>query len=127
MGDDRTAVRTLVRELVELYNARDVDGLIALYHPNAEYWSPLGDWQRGVDHIRAHLEELHRTLPDEKMEIVALMADDETAVVEFMSTGMTPAGNPYRIEFTEVIEIRDGRIERVRVYLDPEEVAAITG
>ena len=127
MGDDRTAARTLVQELVERYNAKDVDGLIALYHSNAAYWSPLGDWQRGVDHIRTQLEELHRTLPDEQMAILSLMTDGETAVVEFASTGTAPSGKPYRIEFTEVLDIRDGKIERVRVYLDPEEVAAITG
>ena len=127
MGDERMAARTLVQEVVERYNARDVDGLIALYHSNAEYWSPLGDWQRGVDHIRTHLEELHRTLPDEQMTILSLMTDGETAVVEFASTGTTQSDKPYRIEFTEVLDIRDGKIERVRVYLDPEEVAAITG
>ncbi len=127
MGDDRTAARTLVQELVERYNAKDVDGLIALYHSNAAYWSPLGDWQRGVDHIRTQLEELHRTLPDEQMAILSLMTDGETAVVEFASTGTAPSGKPYRIEFTEVLDIRNGKIERVRVYLDPEEVAAITG
>lgn len=126
MGGDREAARHLIHQIVERYNARDVDGLIALYHPDAEYWSPLGDWQRGVDHIRAQLEELHRTLPDERMEILALVTEGSTAVAEFASTGTSPSGEPYRIEFTEVIDIRGGKIERVKVYLDPEEVAEIT-
>ncbi len=116
-----------MQTLVERYNAKDVEGLIALYHPNAEYWSPLRDWQHGVEHIRDHLRELHRTLPDEQMEILSLMTDEETAVAEFASTGTSASGKPYRIEFTEVIETRNGKIERVRVYLDPEEIAAISG
>lgn len=116
-----------MQTLVERYNAKDIDGLIALYHLDAQYWSPLGDWQQGVEHIRTHLEELHRTLPDEQMEILSLMADEETAVVEFASTGTSPSGQPYRIEFTEVIETKNGKIEQVRVYLDPEEIAAING
>ena len=124
---DREATRRLVHTLVERYNAKDVDGLIELYHPDARYWSPLGDWQEGTDHIRSHLEELHRTLPDERMEILALMADDGIAVAEFASTGTRADGAAYRIEFTEVIEVVDGRIASVKVYLDPEEVAAISG
>jgi len=127
MADQKTVARTLVREIVERYNAKDVDGVIALYHPAAQYWSPLGDWQEGIDHIRDHLEELHRTLPDEQMAILALITDGETAVAEFASTGTAPSGKPYRIEFTEVFDITEGKIERVRVYLDPEDVAAITG
>ncbi len=123
----KAAVRDLVQRIVEHYNAKDVESLIALYHEDAAYWSPLGDWQRGVGHIRSHLAELHRTLPDEQMSIVSLMADDECAVAEFASTGTAPSGESYRIEFTEVIDVRDGKIERVKVYLDPSDVAAITG
>ena len=124
---DREATRRLVHTIVERYNARDVEGLVALYLPDARYWSPLGDWQEGTDHIRAHLEELHRTLPDERMEILSVVAGDDIAVAEFASTGTTPSGEPYRIEFTEVIEVLDGRIASIKVYLDPEEVAAISG
>lgn len=124
---DRQSMRDLVHTIVERYNAKDVDGLIALYHADAAYWSPLDDWQHGTDHIRSHLEHLHRTLPDEQMSLLALMADDGIAVAEFASTGTSPSGDPYRIEFTEVIEAHDAKIARVRVYLDPEDVAAISG
>jgi len=125
-GEQRAA-RQLVRLIVDRYNARDVEGLVALYHDDAAYWSPLGDWQHGVGPIRAHLDELHRTLPDEQMSIEALVTDGVTAVVEFKSSGTSPAGKTYSIEFTEVIEIEDAKIKRVMVYLDPDEVQAITG
>ena len=119
--------RAIVETIVAAYNAKDADALAALYHEDARYWSALGDWQEGLPAIRKHIEELHRTLPDEKMEILSLIGGDGVAVAEFRSTGRSPAGVEYSIEFTEVIELRDGKISQVKVYLDPDEVHAVMG
>lgn len=126
MSAQRDPARQLVRRLVEAYNAKDAQGITDLYHPDARYWSALGDWQEGLPAIKAHLEELHRTLPDEQMEPLAVITDGATVVVEFRSSGTAPSGRPYEIEFTEVIELRDGKIATVKVYLDPDEVEGIT-
>lgn len=124
---DPQAARDVVQRIVAAYNAKDAEGLAALYHPDARYWSALGDWQEGVDAIREHIEELHRLLPDEQMSVKAMVAGEDIAVVEFESNGTAPAGSPYTLEFTEVIELRDGKIATVKVYLDPEEVERIMG
>lgn len=121
----RESAREIVARIVEAYNAKDADGLAALYHPDARYWSPLGDWQDGLPAIKAHIEELHRTLPDEQMEPLAVMTDGHTVVVEFRSSGTAPSGKPYQIEFTEVIELDEGKISTVKVYLDPDEVERV--
>jgi uncharacterized protein (TIGR02246 family) len=113
--------------MVEAYNAKDADAIAALYHPDARYWSALGDWQEGLPAIREHIEELHRLLPNEQMSIQALVGGDDVAVVEFRSTGTAPSGAPYTLDFTEVVELRDGKIATVKVYLDPEEVERIMG
>ena len=127
MAGSREESRAMVDRIVAAYNAKDVDAIAALYHPDARYWSALGDWQEGLPAIRAHIEHLHETLPDEQMEIVSLMGEDDIAVAEFRSTGTNPSGEPYTLDFTEVIELRDGLISQVKVYLDPDEVAAALG
>ncbi|MFQ5966487.1 MAG: nuclear transport factor 2 family protein [Acidimicrobiia bacterium] len=125
MPDDRQSARTLVSDLVAAYNAKDLDGLAALYIDDARYWSALSDWTEGIDEIRSHIQELFELLPDEEMAIKSLVTDGQVAVVEFESTGTNPGGKLYEIEFTEVIELRGNRIESVRVYLDPEEVQRV--
>ncbi len=125
--NSRESSREMVERIVAAYNAKDVDALVALYHPDARYWSALGDWQEGIAAITEHIEELHRTLPDEQMEILSLIGGEGVAVAEFRSTGRNPAGVDYSIEFTEVIEMTDGKITQVKVYLDPEEVRAVMG
>jgi uncharacterized protein (TIGR02246 family) len=125
MAGSREQSRAIVEQIVAAYNAKDADALTGLYDSDARYWSPLGDWQEGLPAIRAHIEELHRTLPDEQMETLSLIGGPDVAVAEFRSTGTAPSGRAYAIEFTEVIELRDGKIAQVKVYLDPEEVRAI--
>ena len=123
----REDARDLMTTMVDAYNARDIPGLMALYHPDATYWSALSGLQEGAGTIRDHLELLHETLPDEHMTTKALMTVGSIVVAEFESTGTSPTGESYRIEFTEVFELVDAKIRSVKVYLDPEEVEAITG
>ena len=115
--------RLLVDEIVAAYNSHNADALVALYQPDITYWSALDGLQEGIDALRAHLDHLHETLPDEQMRAQTVITDGELIVVEFESTGTSPAGNPYAIEFTEVFELLDGKVASIKVYLDPEEVA----
>lgn len=121
----REAARSIVAQLVEAYNAKDRGAIAVLYQEDARYWSALGDWQYGLPEILSHIEELHRKLPDEKMAVKVLATDGASIVVEFVSTGTAPSGEPYELEFTEVIDLVDGKIATVKVYLDPAEVERI--
>lgn len=123
----REAVKQVVAQLVGAYNAKDEGALGALYDPAVTYWSALSGSHVGADAVLAHVRELFATLPDETMEAVTVVADDETAVVEVRSTGHGPDGTPYTIDFTEVLGIRDGVIHSIKVYLDPAAVAEATG
>lgn len=127
MTASRRFARDIVSRIVEAYNAKDAEALIELYQPDARYWSALDDWQEGRATIRSHIEDLHRRLPDEQMSIDAVMTDGDAVVAEFTSSGTAPSGGRYQISFTEVIELRNGKIASVMVYLDPEEVERIMG
>lgn len=125
MDDDRQAAREIIDRLVAAYNAKDLDGLLALYVPNPRYWSALGGWQEGIDEIADHLRELFAKLPDEQMSITTVITDGATIVSEFASQGSGPGGEPYEVGFTEVMTLADGLIVEVKVYIDPDEVAAL--
>lgn len=122
MTGSRDDARLLVEQIIEAYNSRDTDALVALYQPDITYWSALGGSQEGISTVRAHLDHLHETLPDEQMRAKTVITDGELIVVEFESTGTNAAGSPYSIEFTEVFELRDGKVASIKVYLDPEEI-----
>ena len=121
----RDDARQLVDRIVSAYNSGDTDALVALYQPDLSYWSALDGMQEGVEAVRAHIDHLHETLPDEQMQARTVVTDGELIVVEFESTGTNPAGKTYTIEFTEVFELRDGKVASIKVYLDPEEVERV--
>jgi uncharacterized protein (TIGR02246 family) len=118
----RDDARAVVARLIDAYNRKDEEALAALYHPDITYWSALSGSRQGKEAVLAHLRELFGRLPDERMGAVTVVADAETAVVEFESTGT--AGRPYRLAFTEVISLADGLVSAISVYLDPEEVTS---
>jgi ketosteroid isomerase-like protein len=115
------AAKELIRELVDAYNAKSVERLLALYRPDARFWDPLHrDGVTGHEAIADVIGGLFATFPDERMSIETLVADDAYAVAEFRSTGTAPGAEPYEVEFTEVYEVSNGQIASCRVYLDTE-------
>ena len=119
------ASRAAVHAIVAAYNAKDLEALSALYHPDATYWSALSDLREGRDSIRGHIQELFTALPNEQMRATVVIAEGDTAVAEFESAGQDADGVDYRIEFTEVIQFDEGQISSVTVYIDPEAVENI--
>ena len=117
--------RAAVYAIVAAYNAKDLEALSALYHPDATYWSALSDLREGRDSIRGHIQELFTALPNEQMRATVVIAEGDTAVAEFESAGQDADGVDYRIEFTEVIQFDEGQISSVTVYIDPEAVENI--
>lgn len=115
--------KSIVRALVDASNAKSVDRLVALYHPDGLRWSPF---ERGGlvghaaigDSIRRHFE----AHPDEETTIDLLAGDETHAVAELHSVALGPDRGEVR--FTEVYEVRDERITTCHVYVDPEELPA---
>lgn len=115
--------KSIVRELVDAYNAKSVERVVALYHPDGRRWSPF---ERGGivghaaigDSIRRHFE----AHPDEVTTIELLAGDETHAVVELHS--VAPAPDRGEVRFTEVYEVRDERITACHVYIDPGELPA---
>ena len=117
------APKELVGALVDAYNDKRLDALLDLYDPDARFWDPLHrDGVVGREAIGRVIGQLFEAFPDERMSIVTLAADETTAVAEFRSTGTAPGGGRFELDFTEVYEVRDGRIVSCRVYLDPQQL-----
>ncbi|MGH8916294.1 MAG: nuclear transport factor 2 family protein [Acidimicrobiia bacterium] len=124
--DSRDEAREIVRRLVSGYNDKDIRTLESLYAPDVQLWSSLGESRKGRGEVIAHLIDLFQRLPDEQMTAELVVTDGETVVVELSSRGSSPHGD-YRIDFTEVLEVREGLVARIKTYIDPADVAAAEG
>jgi ketosteroid isomerase-like protein len=115
----------VVEELVDAYNAKSPERLLALYRPDACFWDPLHrDGVVGREGISEVIDGLFQSFPDERMSIVTLAADETHAVAELRSAGTTSSGRAFELEFTEVYEVSDGQIASCRVYIDTGEIPA---
>lgn len=117
--------RSLVGRLVAAYNSKDRAGLADLYAEDISLWSALGAELEGREEVLEHIDELFASLPDETMALDALVTDGESAVIEVTSSGTDREGKAYEIQFTEVLEISDGKFAEIRTYIDPDDVKAI--
>lgn len=115
--------RAVVEELVDAYNAKSLDRVLELYHPEARFWDPFHrDGVVGREQIGEVIRALFEQYPDERMSVTTLVADDTHAVAEFTSSGTSTAGEPFRLEFTEVYELRGEQVVSCHVYIDTAEV-----
>lgn len=111
------------REVSESYWAaecrRDLDGVMAHYHPDATYEGPDG-LRRGHDEIRMAYEESARQYPGLEVRIVReFPGDASSSAIEFDAVLVDPAGRRHRVRGVNVVAVRDGRFESVRSYEDP--------
>jgi ketosteroid isomerase-like protein len=115
--------KQIVQEVVDAYNGKSLERLLDLYHSGASFWDPFHrDGVRGRDAIAGVVGQLFEAMPDERMHIQTLAADERHAVAELRSVGTAPDGSLFELEFTEVYEVSDGRVASCRVYIDPEDV-----
>jgi ketosteroid isomerase-like protein len=115
--------RELVEELVEAYNAKSLERVLALYRHDARFWDPLHpEGVAGRAAIGEVIGGLFESYPDEQMSVVTLVADETHAVAEFRSVGTAASGRPFELELTEVYETSDGQISFCRVYIDTAEI-----
>jgi uncharacterized protein (TIGR02246 family) len=78
----------------ERYNAGDLDGLVALYEPNAKLVSQPGDEVQGREAVRAGLQGFLALMPRIDMTTRYVLAAGDTAVLsgQWKLTGTGPGG-----------------------------------
>lgn len=122
MGTD--ASRALVIEYLERMQSGDPD-LPALLADDVEWWVPPGSRMPGTARGKAAVLELmtggldlyDATVPL-RVEVERIVAEGDHVAAQLVIEGRTARGADYRNHYHFAFEIRDGRIARVREYVD---------
>jgi ketosteroid isomerase-like protein len=113
-------LRALAQRWIEAFNAHDLEALLALYHDDAEHFSPklltrhpetLG-LIRGKDALRSWWQDAFHRLPTLHYELWKLTADQDQVFMEYFRH----VEGEVELRVGEVLEVRDGRIAASRVY-----------
>jgi ketosteroid isomerase-like protein len=109
--------QTVVLTALERLNAHDLDGY---YELCADDFAYIGTTERrGIAEARAIDEPLFAGLPDHWRRVDKLLVSGDTVVV-WLTLGGTPVANgvAFEAELCDVIEVRDGKIQSLRMYAD---------
>jgi steroid delta-isomerase-like uncharacterized protein len=111
--------------LFAAFNAKDVEGMVRLYAPDAEYISPdVPTGSRGHETIRGVYTDLFRAIPDVHDTVVRMVAQGDIVAVEFVARGTAPAqpdrpAQKFALPIASFLTFdKQGRIVRDAAYFD---------
>jgi ketosteroid isomerase-like protein len=122
-------VETVERAIAAI-NARDIDAYLACCTENVELLLPMvGAQYSGADGIRRFFTDIEDAGPDFRIEVQRVQAIGDShalAFLRFSSTGRA-SGIVTRAESANVYDFIEGKISRIRIFLDREEAVKAVG
>ena len=132
--------RSLIERDVELWNAKDREGWMAGHDLHRlEAWAPGGLRLTGREAADTVWSMYNDAFPDNRIEIIAIHADDRGGVHEGHATGthtgplrgpggeIAATGKTAQVDFCEVYEFEEGKITSRHLYFDQAEMLAQLG
>ena len=116
----------VVRQAYEAFRTGDADALIAVSDPDIQFGTsaaaPGGSFH-GHPGVRRYLKEIEVAFGDRWDAAIDRIADvgDDRVLVIARVFGEGKAGEPLSVHLGHVWELKDGKLLRGRVYLDPHE------
>lgn len=115
-----TTNRAIALAWFEAFNAHDLERLLALYHDDAEHYSPklklrkpeTNGFIKGKSALRGWWQDAFDRLPSLKYEVISLTVNDERVFMEY--TRHVAGEQDLRVG--EVLEITADKIKASRVY-----------
>jgi ketosteroid isomerase-like protein len=121
--------RETVLAVIDAYNARDMDAMLARFHPDVEWHTtPTFLWPgpyRGRDALRGLFEHWWQGWDSGYAELEEIVTGEDRAVVSADIHGRSAGdGLDVHVHLNWVFFVRDGLVNVVRSYETPEEARA---
>jgi ketosteroid isomerase-like protein len=123
-----TSTKDLAALLVQCVNEGNVDAAAALFAPDAELFFPRFAPRavfRGDGQLREFMGWLTAALPRQTLAVDRIAATNGTATLEFEIAGTSSQGHDFDNTGVLVIDVAEGRICALRVYLDTADLARV--
>jgi uncharacterized protein (TIGR02246 family) len=121
----------VVRRAVAALNARDLEGYLGYCTPDVELVIPaiIAGVYEGRQGIRRFLTDVEDAAPDFHIDLQDLRAVGDDQVVASIQTGSTgrASGIPMTTAQTNVYDLLDGKIRRIRIFPDHEQALKAVG
>ena len=112
----------VVKRAISAINERNVGAYLALCNPNIELINPIAAIEgpnKGEEGIRRFFEGINEAATEFELEIERLQPLEGNRVLGSLILNLeTEGGFPQRQPLTNLYELEDGRLSRVRVFRD---------
>lgn len=118
--------KELVTKTWSAFGSGDLKTAFANMSDNVSWLVPgsmpgVSGLKRGKDEITKFVSGIGTTFPEGlKSEFRKVYCDGDTVVVELTNRGKTARGKQYENEYCFIFEIEDGKIRRIREYVDTQ-------
>ena len=114
------------RAVAEAYwrdeSARDIDAVMAHYHPDAEFREPGGLVRKGHAEIRAYYEASAAAFPGLWVVIDTDVVIGDRGALEWRAELTDHAGVHYPASGVNIVDVRDGKFTSVHSYFDTRSI-----
>jgi ketosteroid isomerase-like protein len=123
--------KKLITEFMEVFTGGDIEQILSFLSDSATWW--VAGTMEGISgtkskaDFRAMLTEISQTTSTGAIRLTpkAFTAEGDRVAVETESYAEMANGRVYNNQYHFVFEVRDGKIQSVREYLDTEHAVAI--
>jgi ketosteroid isomerase-like protein len=128
---ERDGLEALAQQVMDLANARDLDGFFELVHPDVEFHSALASpvegriyrGRTGLEEYFADIDDVFSEIRWMGYEIVTNEGDQAVIIFHLIATGRG-SGVPLKRSPVQVWTMRDGRLWRNVVFATVEDALA---
>ena len=115
----------VIERLAAAQNAHDIDAMVACFAEDYESEQPVHPDRafRGSAQVRANWSEIFAGVPDLRAELLGSTVDGDTVWTAWRYTGTQSDGSRFEIAGVIIAGLRDDRIARARLYVEPIEQA----
>jgi ketosteroid isomerase-like protein len=119
-----------VRRAIAAVNARDIDAYLACCTENVELLLPMaGAEYSGAGGIRRYFADIEDIGPDFRIDVQRVQALGDSTVLALLRVGSTgrASGIVTTADSANVYEFSDGKMSRIRIFLDRDEALEAVG
>jgi len=123
----------LVERAIAAINARDIEGDLACCTENVKLETPMaavGGVYEGIDGIRRYFADIEDAAPDFRIELDGVEVVDRKRVLAFLRISSTGRASGIRMApppLTNVYDLIDGKLSRIRIFLDRQQALKAVG
>ena len=123
----------LAKRVIDAFNRRDVDAIFECVNPDVEWFPAMsvtfGGGLRGREGIESYVREVGDTWEEYRVVVQDLrdIADERVLALSRIEGRGAGSGGLVDAQMGQVFDFRDGRIARVRTYLDHSKALEAVG